>query len=64
MHVIFCRHRVVAMVKNSPNGVSVHVGAHVLRTTSAISGSFLCILGSFLNGDGNPDDCYVLYESF
>ena len=40
------------VTKNSPNGVSVHVGAHALRTTSAIfwggGGSFLCILGSFL----------------
>ena len=24
------------VTKNSPNGVSVHVGAHALRTTSAI----------------------------
>ena len=42
------------VTNNSPNGVSVHVGAHALRTTSAIffffrgGGSFLCILGSFL----------------
>ena len=39
----FCRHIKLIVGgcygnKNSPNGVSVHVGAHALRTTSAIFG--------------------------
>ena len=53
------------MVKNSPNGISVRAcrGSCVADNVCYFWGSFLCILGSFLKGDGNLDHCYVLYES-